>query len=311
MHWAEKIADKIIKRNPDKEEYVCAAGISPSGSIHIGNFRDIATSLFVAKALVKKGKKARLLFSWDEYDRFRKVPVNVKAVDPDNEFEKYIGLPYTSVPNPFETQHANYAKYFEAEFMDSIKKFGIEMDYRYQTDMYTSGKYKEDVIEAIKKRKEIFDILDSFRTQDAEEGERDAYFPVSIFCPECGRDTTKIISVSDDCTVAEYECECGHKGTFDFAKEFNCKLAWKIDWPMRWRYEGVDFEPGGKDHASPGGSYETSSVISRKIFGFEPPMFQGYEFIGIKGSTGKMSGSSGLNLTPETLLKIYEPEEIL
>ena len=27
MHWAEKLADKIIKRNPDKEEYVCAAGI--------------------------------------------------------------------------------------------------------------------------------------------------------------------------------------------------------------------------------------------------------------------------------------------
>ena len=175
MHWAEKIADRIIKRNPDKEEYVCAAGISPSGSIHIGNFRDIATSLFVAKALVKKGKKARLLFSWDEYDRFRKVPANVKAVDPDNEFEKYLGLPYTSVPNPFNTEHENYAKYFEAEFMDSIRKFGIEMDYRYQTDMYTSGKYKDDVIEALKKRKEIFDILDSFRTQDAEEGEREAY----------------------------------------------------------------------------------------------------------------------------------------
>ena len=45
MHWAERIADRIIKRKPDKEEYVCAAGISPSGSIHIGNFRDIATSL--------------------------------------------------------------------------------------------------------------------------------------------------------------------------------------------------------------------------------------------------------------------------
>ena len=58
MHWAEKIADRIIKKNPDKEEYVCAAGISPSGSIHIGNFRDIATSLFVAKAIEKRGKKA-------------------------------------------------------------------------------------------------------------------------------------------------------------------------------------------------------------------------------------------------------------
>ena len=40
-------------------------------------------------------------------------------------------------------------------------------------------------------------------------------------------------------------------------------------------------------------------------------LFQGYEFIGIKGSTGKMSGSTGLNLTPDTLLKIYQPEIIL
>ena len=57
MHWSEIIADRIIKRNPDKEEYVCAAGISPSGSIHIGNFRDIATSYFVVRALIKKVKK--------------------------------------------------------------------------------------------------------------------------------------------------------------------------------------------------------------------------------------------------------------
>lgn len=311
MHWAERIADQIIRKRPDKEEYVCAAGISPSGSIHIGNFRDIATSLFVAKALVKKGKKAKLLFSWDEYDRFRKVPKNVKDIDPENKMEAYIGRPYTSVPNPFDTDHENYAKYFEAEFMAQMERFGIKMDYKYQTEMYTSGVYKDDVIEAISKRKEIFDILDSFRTQDAEEGERDAYFPVSIFCPECGKDTTKITSITDDNTVAEYECECGHKGTFDFKTDFNCKLAWKADWPMRWRYEGVDFEPGGKDHASPGGSYETSSVICRKIFNCEPPIFQGYEFIGIKGVAGKMSGSSGLNLTPETLLNIYEPEIIL
>ena len=72
MHWSEEIAKKIIDRNPNKEEYVCAAGISPSGSIHIGNFRDIATSYFVVKALRKMGKKARLLFSWDEFDRLRK-----------------------------------------------------------------------------------------------------------------------------------------------------------------------------------------------------------------------------------------------
>ncbi len=309
MHWSEIIADRIIKRNPDKEEYVCAAGISPSGSIHIGNFRDIATSYFVVRALIKKGKKAKLLFSWDEFDRMRKVPVNVAAID--NDMEKYIGCPYVDVKNPFDTEEKTYAEYFEHEFERSIVKFGINMDYRHQAEMYRSGKYTEHILHSLKKRGEIFDILASHRTQPVQEGEREAYYPVSIYCSECGKDTTKIVSLSDDCTQAEYTCACGHKGSFDFTKDFNCKLAWKIDWPMRWMYEGVDFEPGGKDHASPHGSYDTSKDIAKKIFGYEPPLFQGYEFIGIKGTTGKMSGSSGLNLTPETLLKIYEPEVIL
>ena len=308
MHWSEEIAQKIIDRNPNKEEYVCAAGISPSGSIHIGNFRDIATSYFVVRALRKKGKKAKLLFSWDEFDRLRKVPVNVAAVKEG--FEDYIGRPYVDAPDPFGCCES-YAKHFQNEFEASIKRFGIDMDYRYQAEQYRSGRYSQYVIHALKHREEIFDILDSFRTQEATEDERRNYYPVGIYCSKCGKDTTKITSLSDDCINAEYTCECGHHGQFDFMHDFNCKLAWKIDWPMRWKVEGVDFEPGGKDHASPTGSYQTSRIISEKIFGFEAPLFQGYEFIGIKGTTGKMSGSSGLNLTPDTLLKLYDPEIIL
>ena len=40
------------------------------------------------KALERKGKKAKLLFSWDEYDRIRKIPVNVQKADKG--MEKYI-----------------------------------------------------------------------------------------------------------------------------------------------------------------------------------------------------------------------------
>ncbi len=309
MHWSDEIAQRIIKKRPDKEEYVCAAGISPSGSIHIGNFRDIATAYFVCKALRRAGKKARLLFSWDELDRLRKVPVNVAKVNSD--MEKYIGFPYVDVPNPFEPGNGTYASYFEDEFLESIKDFHIDMDFKYQAQMYRSGKYTEYILLAMEKRKEIFDILDSFRTQDAEEGERDRYYPASIYCPECGKDTTTIVKYDDETKIAEYECACGHKGTFDFKTDYNCKLAWKIDWAMRWVYEGVDFEPGGKDHASPGGSYDTSKVICKKIFNSDAPEFQGYEFIGIKGVAGKMSGSSGLNMTPATLLQFYQPEVIL
>lgn len=312
MYWADKIAEEIIKRNPEKEEYVCAAGISPSGSIHIGNFRDIATSYFVVKALRKKGKKAKLLFSWDNFDRFRKVPANVVNHVGKGAFDKYIGMPYVDIPDPFGTEK-NYAEHFQKEFLNSFKAFGIEMTFRSQADQYRSGKYAEQVVFALRHRKEIFDVLDKHRTQDSTEEERENYYPVNIYCPKCGKDTTKVVSLNDDCTVAHYVCECGHEGDFDFTKDFNCKLPWKVDWPMRWMYEGVDFEPGGKDHASKNGSYDTAKDVAKYIFGYRAPLFQGYEFIGIKGNVnvGKMSGSSGLNMTPEFLLKLYQPEVIL
>ena len=283
MHWSEKIANEIVRRSPDKDEYVCAAGISPSGSIHIGNFRDIVTSYFVCLSLRKLGKKARLLFSWDEYDRLRKVPVNVAAITEG--FEKYIGMPYAEIPDPYGC-HATYAEHFEKEFERSLKSFGIEVDFRHQAEMYKSGAYKNEIIHALKHRSEIFDILDSFRTQDSTEEQKLNYYPVGIYCEKCKKDTTTITSLSDDCTKAHYTCACGHEGDFDFTSEYNCKLAWKIDWPMRWKFEKVDFEPGGKDHASPTGSYQTSRIISEKIFNYPAPYFQGYEFIGIKGTTG-------------------------
>lgn len=305
MHWSEAIAAQIIAKKPDKQEYVCAAGISPSGSVHIGNFRDIATSYFVCRALRKAGKKAKLLFSWDEYDRFRKVPKNV----PES-FSQYIGRPYVDVPDPFGCCES-YAKHFEHEFERSLARFGIDVDFRYQAAEYRSGRYNMDIVHALRNRGEIFDILDSFRTQDAVEGEREAYSPAIVYCPKCGRDTTAFDSFSEDCTHGHFTCKCGYEGDYDFVNETSAKLAWKVDWPMRWRAEQVDFEPGGKDHASPTGSYQTSRIVSDRIFGYEAPYFTGYEFIGIKGTTGKMSGSSGLNLTPETLLKIYQPEVIL
>ena len=306
MHWADKLAQRIIANDPDKDTYVCAAGISPSGSVHIGNFRDIVTSYFVCQALKRHGKKSRLLFSWDEFDRFRKVPANIPAED----FHKNIGKPYSDVPDPFGCCKS-YADHFEAEFERALGTFGIDADYRYQAAEYRSGRYARHVITAIEKRREIFDILDSFRTQDSTKEERENYYPVSIYCPVCGKDDTTVLSYDENTRTSEYSCKCGHAAHFHYDTDFNCKLFWKADWPMRWMSEGVDFEPGGKDHSSPSGSFATSRVIAERIFNAKAPIYQGYEFIGIKGATGKMSGSTGLNLTPEALFKVYQPEIIL
>ena len=306
MHWAEKIAEEVIARNPNKEEYVCAAGISPSGSVHIGNFRDIATSFYVVKALRKRGKKARLLFSWDEFDRLRKVPSNIAPLDPN--FGDYIGMPYAWIPDPYK-KYSSYAEYNEKEFEASLEELGIDADYRYQAKLYTSGKYVEGIINAIKKRKEIYDVLMEYKTQDSDEGERENYYPLNVYCETCKKDTTKVISSTEDGEEITYTCKCGATHTVKIREYHNIKLVWKVDWPMRWGVEGVDFEPGGIDHAAASGSFVVASDIAKNVLGVEPPLFQGYGWLSIAG-LGDMHSSTGNNITPATVLKVYEPDMV-
>ena len=306
MHWSERIAEKVIERNPNKKFYVCAAGTSPSGSVHIGNFRDVAVPYFVARALKNKGKNVRFLLSWDDFDRLRKVPVNVSNIV--SGYEKYIGCPYALIPNPFEDGAANYAEHFEKEYEASLKDLGIEVEYIYQSKEYMSGRYAKKVVYSLERRKDIYDILMSFKTQDANEEDREAYYPVAVYCDKCNKDSTKVVSYDEKTHELSYVCKaCGHEHTVNVLKYFKLKLSWKIDWPMRWQEEGVDFEPGGIDHSTPGGSYDVSSRISREIFGFEPPIFQGYGWLGFAG-VSSMHYSSGVNITPAGVLKFYTPE---
>ncbi|MBW2387450.1 MAG: lysine--tRNA ligase, partial [Deltaproteobacteria bacterium] len=82
----------------------------------------------------------------------------------------------------------------------------------------------------------------------------------------------------------------------------------RVDWPMRWQEEGVCFEPGGKDHSSAGGSYDTAREIVAEIYGGWAPEYVAYDFVRIKGEGGKISSSSGDTLTVSDCLEIYEPE---
>jgi lysyl-tRNA synthetase class 1 len=77
---------------------------------------------------------------------------------------------------------------------------------------------------------------------------------------------------------------------------------------MRWKYEQVDFEPAGKDHHSQGGSFDTARHVCKDVYGWEAPVTFRYDFIGIKGSAGKMSSSSGKVVNLEDLLRVYTPE---
>ncbi len=307
--WVGEVVDKILTVFPNQEVYTCAAGISPSGTVHFGNFRDVMTSLVFLRELQRRGKKTRLLFSWDDFDRLRKIPSNV-----DPSFSKHIGMPLTAVPDP-AGKESSYARSLEVAFEESMRELGIELEYRYQSAEYASGRYDEMIVKALRSREKIARILlasMSDKGKAAKSIDEDeyaaSYYPISVYSRFTGRDNTRVLSYDGDSTIT-YECLDTHQSeTVDLRKDHVAKLSWKVDWPMRWGEEGVVFEPGGHDHASPGGSYDTSSVIAREVFGVEPPVFVGYQFIGIRGMDGKMSGSKGDAITPGQLLRIYAPD---
>lgn len=309
VFWGDAVADSVIARAPGEASYTCAAGISPSGPVHFGNFRDIITSYQVAEALRRRGKEARLVFSWDNFDRLRKVPAGV----PES-FAEHVGKPLSKIPDPSGTG-GSYAEHFQKPFVAALAKLGIALEYRDQSALYASGTYDEQIFFALAHRKEIADILLSFMTEKGKgekgivpEEYREAYYPLSLYSRFSGKDSRKILSY-DGATSVTYRCiESGNTETVDLSKEHIVKLAWKVDWPMRWKYEKVSFEPGGHDHASPGGSYDVASTIAEKIFASEPPVFAEYKFVGIQGGGAKMSGSKGNAVTPAELLEIYEPE---
>lgn len=305
MNWALEEAKKLIEKYPNKEEFVIASGVSPSGFIHIGNFREIITTFFVGKELENLGKKVRFILSFDDFDRFRKVPNGI----PES-YNKYIGMPYTSIPSPF-CENKTYAKEMEDRFIEELSRLGIYPETISQTEQYKSGRYNDKIKLAMVRRKEIFDIMSKYKTQEFTEDDRNNYYPISLYCEECDKDSTTILNYDELTGEVEYKCACGHHRIQNISNSGNIKLQWKIDWPMRWQQEGVVFEPGGRDHSAENGSFVVSKEIAKKIFDYEAPAYLAYDFIGIKGGNGKMSSSTGNVLTLTDLLGVYDKNLIL
>ncbi|MFF9677125.1 lysine--tRNA ligase [Streptomyces eurythermus] len=333
--WVSRFADEVIeeseRRAPGKP-VVVASGLSPSGPIHLGNLREVMTPHLVADEIRRRGREVRHLISWDDYDRYRKVPAGVPGVD--ESWAEHIGKPLTSVPAPKGSSYPNWAEHFKAAMIEALGQLGVEFDGISQTEQYTSGAYREQILHAMRHRHDIDAILAQYRTKkapkkqqqkavdeaelEAEEGSGAAseddgssgsagYFPYKPYCGGCGKDLTTVTSYDDDTTELSYTCTaCGFAETVRLSEFDRGKLVWKVDWPMRWAYEGVIFEPSGVDHSSPGSSFQVGGQIV-PIFGGEQPIGPMYAFVGISGMA-KMSSSRGGVPTPSDALKIMEPQ---
>ncbi|GAA4055736.1 lysine--tRNA ligase [Nonomuraea soli] len=298
MDWVSKFADEVMaeaeRRAPGKP-IVCASGLSPSGPIHLGNLREVMTPHLVADEIRRRGHDCVHLLSWDDYDRFRKVPAGI-----DPSWEQHIGKPYTSVPAPPGSEHPNWAEHFKAPLVDALDELGIEVRAISQTEMYTSGAYREQILRAMARRHEINEVLAQYRTAEVAE-----YYPYRPYCTECERDLTRVTAYDEESTELAYTCACGFGETVRLASFDHGKLVWKADWPMRWAYEGVVFEPSGADHHSPGSAWVVGGQIVGPVFGAERPIGPMYAFVGITGMS-KMSSSKGGVPIPSEALEIME-----
>ena len=309
-HWADIYAHKIVREREkaNGQPFVCASGITPSGTVHIGNFREIISVELVVRALRELGAPVRFIYSWDDYDVFRKVPENM----PEQErLARYLRQPITRVPNVLgvlgEVPDAtSYAEANERALEKLLPQFGITPEYRYQAQKYQSSTYAAGIRQALEARQQIRSQLNEHRSAPLPPD----WWPISLFCGNCHTDQTRCTAWDGEWLIS-YSCDnCGHTEQIDLRRTGLAKLPWRIDWPMRWAYEGVDFEPAGKDHHSEGGSFTTAAQTSRSVYNFEPPITFQYDFVRIKGLGGKISSSSGEVLSLADLLQIY-PAEII
>ncbi|GGO79317.1 lysine--tRNA ligase [Nocardioides deserti] len=331
VDWVTRAADDAI-RHADLGEggdrmITCASGASPSGPIHLGNLREFLTPHLVAEEIRRRGIPVRHLHSWDDFDRFRKVPAGVPA-----EWSEHIGRPLSAVPDPWAC-HESWAEHFKAPLRAALAEMGVEMEEVSQTERYRAGAYTEQVLHAIRHRDTIEEVLAKHRTKKAApvaENEQEAEaladsvadedepevgaagagslarFPYKPYCRECGRDTVDVTAYDDDTTDLSYTCSsCGFSGVTNVATQHEGKLVWKVDWPMRWSVEQVDFEPGGLDHSTPGSSYTVGKELVKRVFDFRAPSYVAYAFVGFAGMQ-KMSSSAGGVPTAADALQVLE-----
>ncbi len=299
-HWADVNADRIIREKGDKARYTCASGITPSGTVHIGNFREIISTELIVRALKDAGKDVRFIYSWDDFDVFRKVPKNMPNPE---ELETYLRKSITEVPDPHGKEES-YARANETAVEKILPAVGIKPEYIYQAKEYGASAYAGQIRTALEKEIVIRSILNEHRTAPLGED----WKPVSVFCTKCGKDTTDVESWDGDWSIS-YSCSsCGNRESVDLRKAETVKLPWRIDWPMRWHKEQVDFEPAGKDHHSEGGSFDTARELVEAVYGGTAPISFQYDFVRIKGRGGKISSSSGEVVSLYDVLEIYTPE---
>ena len=328
-HWLEDIIDKILARNTD--EIVLSVGKTPSGRIHLGIMRETLICDGLRRKLQSQGKKVKYRIFFDSLDAAKRFPSYI----PKEFQKKYVGQPFSLIPNPLtfdpkkdsEQTSVNdddsYAKAFGGELISTFPEFGIEVEPVWTNNLYKEERMEDMIRIGLKKNDQVKEIVAKFLTASMNDGQRAKYLEqqktwmgAMVICENCQctqkkqKDGTispnRVLSYNEDTDEAQYVCpSCGHEGEVKISSGL-VKLNWRLDWPAKWTLFQTTCEPAGKDHCTPGGSYDTGLALCQEIYGYQGPVKVSYEWLRL--GDRDMKTSKGIVFTPQKFLEITDAE---
>lgn len=308
MFWADTIADEVERRFASLlalgEPLVVRDEKTASGQVHVGSLRSASMHAIVADVLKSRGHNVKFLFEINDFDPMDGIPSYLDA----SEYEKYMGVPLCNIPAPVEG-FANFAEYYGQEYVAVLNKIGFGAEVYRASELYKSGVMNEMIKKALERRALVREIY--FRISKSEKPED--WYPLNVICENCGNLSATKITDFDGDTVA-YTCSsdtidwakgCGHAGRMS-PYNGNAKFPWKLDWAAKFVAQNVNFEGGGKDHYTKGGSRQVAEAIAREIFDHEPPYGVFNEFFLVAGK--KMSSSKGNAASAREMVEMLPPQ---
>ena len=315
LFWADQIAKQIIERKkfhytdkkiPKLDTFTVKTSASLSGVLHIGRLSDTIRGESVVLALKDAGIKTNFIWVAEDMDPMRKIPKGVPK-----EYQKYLGMPVTDVPDP-EGCHKSYAEHHVEEYMDVIDNFVFtKLDKFSMREEYKKGNFKSYIKKILENIEPIVEIQNRYRQNKLGKD----WCPWTPICDNCGKiSTPEVIKIKDG--IVHYECKdysfesttatgCKHKGENDPLKGSG-KLMWKSEWASQWARWKVVSEGAGKEYQVPNSAWWINGEIVEKVHSFPMPVPIFYEHILVDNV--KMSASLGNVVYPRDWLEVSKPE---
>jgi len=317
VFWAERIAAEVKNRKkffftnqtvPKFDKWAVKSSSSLSGVLHIGRLSDLIRGEAVSRALEKNGFKQDFIYVTEDMDPLRKIP---KGVPKD--FEQYIGMPVSDVPDPFGC-HKSYAEHFVSAFFDVLDEFlYVKPKVLSMREEYKKGIFNDSIELLLKNSDNVKAIIES--KQDSKLAAH--WSPYKPICEKCGKLQTTVLTNVSGLNV-EYKCQdysfeknvakgCGFEGKADIRKA-NGKLVWKSEWAAQWKTWKVCSEGAGKEYEAKNSAFWVNAEICEKVLDFPMPVPIFYEHLTIDGK--KMSASLGNVVYPKDWAEVARPETL-